>query len=245
MGKNAKILGSVLTGITLLGLLGCTPASNPAPTVTNEPTKTPPIIASSPEPSPTVTETVEPEPEVQKVVLAWDEIRLLTNEDEIVDTITYESSPQDFIDFLTPVYGVEPETKYINDGNHCWTDITTVSWDNLKFHFIGQNYEEGQLLWFVSNNTEDSYGIEVEAPNGAKPGEEYKSYLEAETNQFFIHQTEYEGVEYVSLLVDHEEGLNPQSFEDQMIMNLVGTIATGEDGVIDTISAPSYFVGDC
>lgn len=245
MGKNAKILGSVFSGIALLGLLGCTPTTAVTPTPTNAPTKTPPIIASSPKPSPTVTETAEPEPEVQKVVLAWDEIRLLTGNDELVDTISYENSPQDFINFLTPVYGAEPETKYINDGNHCWTNITTVTYPNLMFHFIGEDYNGGQLLWFMSNNKEDNAGIEVEAPNGAKPGEEYKSYLEAETNQFFVSQTEYEGVEYVSLLVDHEDGLNPQSFEDQMTMNLVGTIATGSDGIIETISAPSYFVGDC
>jgi len=239
--KNKRSI-SVALILPLLMLAGC--ASETAPAPAPKPTKTI-------EPAPTLPPA--PEPSVDTVIVGATELTVLDTDDEIVGSLPYHASPQEFIDLLAPIFGEDYKTEYSGEET-CWYQMTTISWDEFKFSFSQQDLTttKGVYVTLSAEEVSDA-GVTVQSPNGAVVGGNYSQVLNV-TEEKFTRHYEYEGVSYDNL-VDEVSKETPsvyeiwneetQKAETKTEIYYEGVIVSAKNGVVTNIWSPWYLDYDC
>ena len=233
--KLAIITTTVLLAFTLAGCTAGAKISPPKDT----PKPTPSVeVPVTPTPKPTQPIAID---ENTTIVLGAQELRILKNGQETTQSLSYDSTPQEVMDTLTPIFGEEPTNTFSQEDEICWWRMSTISWGELNFSFPEQdlNYKEG--LVFVSNSTKDDNKVIVQSPNGGVVGGSYAE-LRKITPEKLTQHYEYEGISY-NFLMDEHLGNFPETEED--LYNLEGSMVYAENDVITTLSAPGYLYGDC
>jgi hypothetical protein len=239
--KKVKILATISVALITVMLSGCT-AERPAPTVTIKPSK--PSATATPQPTstPMPTPTVNPEePEVTTVVIGAQELRIMNDTGEIVETLPYTLSPQQMQKELTEIFGQEPKNEFSGEENVCWYNMTTISWGDFSFTYPGQDNQNGKIYNAIVTGETSNEEVKIESPSGAVIGGDYLITLK-NTPAILTQSSSYEGTTYSSLIDEHV-GNFPNNEEE--LGNLAGVGVIAENDVVTAITAPYYIYADC
>jgi hypothetical protein len=203
--------------------------------------------ASAPTPTSTPTPAVEPVPaEPAALVIAGSDVRVLDAQGSQLDSLPYSSEPAVASAFFSELFGAEPVVSSIQSDGNCVPDGTVEVWDD------GFRMAHGELIlpegqrFVVSGTAPEAHDIAMTTPNGATIGDPVDR-LEADIPVEQRHEPRpHDGATFVQVDYDVVEGeWLPETSPDYSHTVYWGAKATGRDGVLDGLMAPTAFYDHC
>jgi hypothetical protein len=248
--RTRPLLGIVAIATSIFILTGCTsgsPEPTPKPTISKTATPTPkPSATSTPTPTPTKAPVTPPKPVVYNTTIIIGADSLIVEKGQNVQKFSYDEAPASAIAAVTNTTGIEPESTYSGEDDYCWYQMTTINWGELRLNFSKQDAATSEYWNVATNNDDGDPLVSVMSPRGYKPGD-LMSVVISNHPEILHESSEYEGTSY-EIALDEQSLLYPTTPDgayDGKQYDASGTILSGTNDVIGSVSARQGLYGDC